>query len=210
METATACCRIVLPAVSGADSASVIYQPFTATAAPYVFTIWLKGAVGGEQVYLSGGGVSFISAPRLTLTTQWQRFIFVTPTLTAATWTMSFCVDLRDPARRLRHARANHLPHGARRLSWAASPPTVVNTNASTVTRAQDLMSIPANVSWYSGVAGTLMVGAMLPDNGNNGYRGLFCRDGGAVNTWIRAYTFNATANVNGNRGRRQSDDSAR
>ena len=50
----------MLPAVSGAGSASVIYQPFTATAAPYVFSIWLKGAVGGEQVYLGAGGVSFI------------------------------------------------------------------------------------------------------------------------------------------------------
>ena len=110
---------------------------------------------------------------------------------------MSFCVDLRDPAQTGTPAQTIYAWGAQVELGGFAT--TVVNTNASTVTRAQDLMSIPANVSWYSGVAGTLMVGAMLPDNGNNGYRGLFCMDGGAVNTWIRAYTFNATANVNGN-----------
>jgi hypothetical protein len=59
-------------------------------------------------------------------------------------------------------------------------------------------MTMPL-AAWYSGTAGTLMVDAMLPANGNNGFRGIFSLDGGITNTWIRAYTFNASANVNGN-----------
>jgi hypothetical protein len=188
--------RVVLPAVSGAGSASVIYQPFTATAAIYTYSIWLRGAVGGEQVYLGGGGVSFISAPRLTLTTQWQRFIFITPTLTAASWTMSFCVDLRDPAQTGTPVQTIYA-WGAQ-VELGAFATSSIPTAASAVTRAQDIMTMPL-AAWYSGTAGTLMVDAMLPANGNNGFRGIFSLDGGITNTWIRAYTFNASANVNGN-----------
>jgi hypothetical protein len=130
------------------------------------------------------------------LTTAWQRLAIVTPNLTAASWLVMIGTDLRDAGQTAKPAQTVYA-WGAQ-AEQGAFPTSHIPTAASAVTRAQDIMTMPL-AAWYSGTAGTLMVDAMLPANGNNGFRGVFSLDGGVTNTWIRAYTFNASANVNGN-----------
>jgi len=75
---------------------------------------------------------------------------------------------------------------------------SVIPTTSVSVTRAADVATMPTNVSWYSGIAGTVMAEALMPINGNNGYRGLFALDGGVFNVWIRVYTTGGTSNLDG------------
>jgi hypothetical protein len=88
--------RAVYPAVVGTNALSVVYQNIALPTGVYTFTAYLKGNVGGERVWLSVAGWG--SGPVATLTTQWQRFTFVTPTLPTATFGFQIGVDLRDGA----------------------------------------------------------------------------------------------------------------
>lgn len=69
-----------IPASSGTD-ANVVYNFGNATiTGQWVASVWLRGVVGGEQVYLhvfnvGGSGTS----KRCTLTTEWQQFQVVAP-----------------------------------------------------------------------------------------------------------------------------------
>ena len=73
-----------------------------------------------------------------------------------------------------------------------------VPTAGAAATRAQDIMTMPL-AGWYSGTAGTWFASAMMPANGNIGYRGIFDLDGGPFNVWLRAYITGGTPNVDGN-----------
>jgi hypothetical protein len=71
----TTAARIVLPAVSGAGAWSTLTQNITTTVNPSVFSMWLRGNVGGELVYLQAtpDAVTYYRTAA-TLTTAWQRF----------------------------------------------------------------------------------------------------------------------------------------
>ena len=190
--------QIVYPAVPSAGNYAMVSAGSGTNAAVYAFSVWLRGAVGGEQTYVmtTPDGATYYRT-LATLTTQWQRFTLITGTLTAATWFFAIGTDRRD---------ASQVATGASMIyAWGAQveqgafATSYTPTTAAAVTRAADIMTLPTNVSWYSGTAGTLMVNAMLPANGNNGYRGLFCLDGGVGNVWLRAYTITGSADINCN-----------
>jgi hypothetical protein len=73
-----------------------------------------------------------------------------------------------------------------------------VPTTGAAATRAQDIATMPTNVSWYNGTTGTILAETLLPANGNNGYRAVFALDAGVSGQWLRAYTFAGLAQVNG------------
>ena len=83
----TTASRVVYPAVPTGTNASVVTQTLTVTAAVYTFSIWLKGSVGGEVIYLHAtpDAITYYRQ-QCVLTTQWQRFTLTTGTLTAAGW----------------------------------------------------------------------------------------------------------------------------
>ena len=83
-------------------------------------------------------------------------------------------------------------------VEQGAFPTSTIVTTSAAVTRAQEIMTIPTNVSWYSGTAGTIMVAALMPPNGNNGYRGLYSLDAGGSGTWHRVYTLTGSASLHG------------
>lgn len=89
--------RVVLPAVSAAFSASGVYQAVTTSAAPFTFSIWLKGNAGGEQLYLhtTPDSTTYYRV-RVTLTTAWQRLSLTTGALTVGSWLFFIGTDLRD------------------------------------------------------------------------------------------------------------------
>ena len=88
--------RVALIAVSGA-AFTMTGQGFNATAAPYAMSIWLKGNVGGERLYLCStpDGVTYYRT-QVILTTAWQRFSLTTGNLTAVLWYFEIGTDLRD------------------------------------------------------------------------------------------------------------------
>jgi len=153
--------RIVYPAVSGATAFSLVYASYPASAAVYAYSVYLKGAVGGEQVYISAstGGTAFYSSPRLTLTTQWQRFSVVTSALTAVAWIFDIGTDLRDVTQASTTSQTIYA-WGAQ-LELGAFSTSYIPTTAGAVTRAIDLCSMPV-AAWYNQAVGSMQFEYML------------------------------------------------
>lgn len=145
--------RIVYPAVSGANAYSIAYQSITTAAQQYTFSVWLKGSVGGEQIYLST--ISALSGRvRATLTTQWQRFTVTPPTATAGSGVFEIGCDLRDGG-------STSIP-AATIYAWGAQveagayPTSYIPTAAATVTRAIEVANISPLGAWFNASTGTL------------------------------------------------------
>ena len=153
----TTAARIVYPAVSTAPSYSVVYCQTNPTAAVYTFSMYLKGAVGGERTYIEvtdGSAVYYRS--QATLTTAWQRFSLVTSALTTAVWYMSVGTDLRDGSQSATSAQTIYA-WGAQ-LEQTAFPTSYIPTTVAAVTRSADLCSIqPANMGFYVSPGGSWM-----------------------------------------------------
>jgi hypothetical protein len=149
--------RVVFPAVVGGGAFSVIAQGITATAAVYTFSVWLKGSVGGEQLYINANnGNPYSDSPRLTLTTQWQRITLVTASLAAASYFFNIGTDLRDVGQATTSASTIFV-WGAQ-VELGAFPTSYIPTAGATVTRAIDLCSIPpANMGFYTPPGGSWM-----------------------------------------------------
>ena len=118
----TTAARAVFPAVSGASAVSFIQQPLAsgATAAPYSFSVWLRGSVGGEQTYICiyDGASVYSVRQRVTLTTSWVRYVITSGNLTTAAWYTFVGTDLRDSITD-KHGCGNLLCMGRTVRAWA-------------------------------------------------------------------------------------------
>ena len=166
----TTAARIVYPAVSGAGAFSFLYQSFAGTAASYAYSVWMKGSVGGEQLYLcTTDNTTHYTAPRITLTTTWQRYTFITPTLSTAGWYFVLGTDLRDGAQTSTPAQTIYAWGAQVELNFTSS---YIPTTAAAVTRAADALSYPiASVTGFDTTQGSLaheyiMEGTPLSYNG--------------------------------------------
>jgi hypothetical protein len=84
---------------------SFVYQSIAVTAAVYTWSVWLRGNVGGERVYISATqNTSAYYELSCTLTTAWQRFSLKTPALSALVWLFQVGSDQRDPAQGVQSA----------------------------------------------------------------------------------------------------------
>jgi hypothetical protein len=79
----------------GAGNFAVVYNNFLLAAAQYTMSVWLRGSVGGEVVYLIFNGNSFHSGSA-TLTTSWQRFTYTSPSLAGINTYFELGTDTRD------------------------------------------------------------------------------------------------------------------
>jgi hypothetical protein len=161
----TTAARIVYPAVSGAGAFSFLYQSFAGTAASYAYSVWMKGSVGGEQLYLcTTDNITHYTAPRITLTTTWQRYTFITPTLSTAAWYFVLGTDLRDPAQASTTAQTIYAWGGQVETNYMSS---YIPTTSSQVTRAADSLRYPiASVTGFSTTQGTLAHDYILEGTG--------------------------------------------
>jgi hypothetical protein len=160
--------KIVYPAVTGVNAASVVQQFFTYTAASYTYSVYLRGNVGGEQVYLGHNVNGFLSSPRITLTTAWQRFS-ITGTAVVGTAGPNVGTDLRDPAQAATLAQTIYAWGAQVELNFMSS---YIPTTTAAVTRAVDVLGYPiASVTGFSTTQGSLaheyiMEGTPLSYNG--------------------------------------------
>jgi hypothetical protein len=150
----TTAASVLMATVTGGGYA-IAYQGVTVTAAVYTYSIWLRGAVGGEQLYinLSASG-TFYTSPRLTLTTQWQRFSVTSAALTATTWYAVFGCDTRDASESGTPAQTIFV-WGAQ-VEQGAFATSYISTIAAVVTRTQEVCGIsPGNMGFYVSPGGS-------------------------------------------------------
>ena len=145
---------IAFSAVSAGGA--VLQQAYTGTANSFTLSVWLKGSIGGERLYLSTtpNGTTYYRTTA-TLTTTWQRFVLTTAALTAGTWYFQFGIDTRDGNQNFGPAQTI--------FAWGAQTeqaPFVSNyipTTTAAVTRALDLATMPTS-PWYNASAGSAAV----------------------------------------------------
>jgi hypothetical protein len=148
----TTASRVAFVAVPSAPNFSTISQAFTATAAPYTISVWLKGTVGGELAYFSvtPDGVLYYKTAA-TLTAAWQRFTLTTPNLTAVPWYFGIGTDRRDATQAATPAYTAFV-WGAEAKAGALT--SYIPTTSAAVARAADLVSM----SFIPAVSGTYAV----------------------------------------------------
>ena len=158
----TTAASIAFSAVSVASTYCLLYQSFTATAAQYSFSIWLKGSVGGEQVYLAATlGATNAASVRLSLTTQWRRFTLITPPLTAASWAFVLGTDLRDATESATPA-ATVFAFGAQ-AEALGYPTSYIATTSAAASRSADVLRYPiASVTGFDPTKGSLALDYIL------------------------------------------------
>jgi hypothetical protein len=139
--------RIVFPTVSVPTNNSIVAQSVAVTAAVYSGSIYLKGSVGGEQLYLYVVNAATYYRVRVTLTTSWQRFSVVTSALTAAGWYLALGCDLIDVGQTAITAQTIFAWGGQVELGAFAT--SYIPTVGATVTRAADVATMPTG-PWFN------------------------------------------------------------
>lgn len=128
--------QIVYPAVSGAGAVSVIDQSYTATTPSYSLSLYAKGAVGGESLYLmTTPNGSLYRRLQITLTTSWQRFC-LTGANDAEAWFYQIGTDLRDAGQAATSAQTIYAWGAQVELGDDCSP--LIPTTSAAVTRPAD------------------------------------------------------------------------
>lgn len=186
----TTATQLAFPAISSSAHTSIHWQSIAVTAAVYTLSVWLKGTVGGEVVYLqtTTDGVTFYKTT-CTLTTSWVRYTLTTGTLTATGWSLAIGIDRRDATQANQSAQTIYA-WGAQ-LEAGAFPTSYIPTVASAVTRAADALSSPVTKFPYSaGAAGTMVFEARHGDddllhwlnlNNTTADRAVFFTNGGSA-----------------------------
>ena len=145
---------VAYPAVSAAGNYSTLFQSITVTAQQYAWSVWLKGTVGGEQLYVAVLGAT-AARSRVTLTTQWQRFTLITSTATAGSGFFEIGCDLRDGSQTAIAAQTIYVWGGqVEALPYASS---YIPTTTVSVTRAVDSLRYPiASITGFDTTKGSL------------------------------------------------------
>lgn len=152
--------KIVFPSVPNSGDYSLVYQQTTGLTGGQTYTdsIYLRGAVGGEVVYLMAtfNGATYTKAT-CTLTTEWQRFSYGWSAGAGETTNyIQIGVDRRDATQATQPASTvyAYIPQREVRQGGSNSPSSPIPTTSATVTRNADNAYF-ASGSWYNQSAGT-------------------------------------------------------
>ena len=186
--------RAVYPPVSGASAWSLINPlgPYAvSSAASYTLSLFMKGSVGGERVYLCAtpDGTTYFRVTA-TLTTSWQRYV-LSASLGVSSWYFEVGTDLRDASQTSTPAQTIFVWGGQVELGACAT--SYVPTAAATATRAADAASMPT-AAWYNGSASTISVEAAWPSGSDN--QTAVCIDDGATTNIARVLRLAPTNNI--------------
>lgn len=144
--------QIVYPAVAAAQNSNVHQSVNAVAGTSHTFQIWLRGAVGGENVYLyaSPNGSIFVGATRLTLTNLWQIFSITAAPTTTTGWFWSIGTDARDGSQ-APTAASTVFAWQAGLVAATNTGPGILTTNA-TATAAADALSVNLANGNYSAI----------------------------------------------------------
>ena len=148
--------KIAFPSVGAGGQYNVFFQPFTASAAAYSGSVYLRGENGGEVVWISftKDGVNY-NRTQCTLTTAWQRFT-LSATLTAGSDNFQIGVDTRDSSQSARPAQTIYA-WGAQ-LEAGAYATSYIPTLAASATRGADTATKTGISSLIGQTEGTIFV----------------------------------------------------
>jgi hypothetical protein len=149
---------VTYPAMSTGTMQSSLYQGYTTAAAAYTFSMWLKGSVGGERVYLFVSPQTPFYTTACVLTTSWQRFVVTTPALTAGIHYFQLGAQLSDAQQAATPAQTIYA-WGAQ-IEQGGFATSYTPTTAAAVTRAADAASIPTS-AWFNPAAMSVISEAM-------------------------------------------------
>ena len=117
----TTAARVAYPAVSAGAYSNLAQQPALALN-PYSLSVWLRGSVGGERLYLmtTTDAVTYYRQ-QATLTTAWQRFTVTTPSISGGYY-WQIGTDLRDGGQTGTPAQTIYVWGGQLEAGSSASP----------------------------------------------------------------------------------------
>jgi hypothetical protein len=141
--------RAVYPVATGAGAWWNLVPATPGGGAAYAYSVWLRGLTGGERLYLNitQDAITYYRTQAV-LTTAWQRFAVITPTLGPATTYFQLGTDLRDAGQTATPAQTVFIWGG--QVEAGAFPTSYIPTASATVTRAADAASLPTNATWFN------------------------------------------------------------
>jgi hypothetical protein len=148
--------KIAFPAVNTPSQWSLVFTPFTALAAAYSGSFYIKGELGTEVVWIAftKDGVNY-QRQICNLTTEWQRFD-LSATLIVGADNFTIGVDTRDSSQTARPAQTIYL-WGAQ-LELGSYPTSYIPTTSAAVTRNADVISKTGISSLIGQTEGTLFI----------------------------------------------------
>jgi hypothetical protein len=130
---ATTASTLALASVSGAGAGSYLYQPITGLSGGHPITeqIWVKGAAGGETIWLSvspdGSGTLF-ARQKIVATTNWMRYTFTWYPVSGVQY-LEAGVDLRDGSQSAQAGQSVYI-WGAQAATGQRGWPYILTTTA--------------------------------------------------------------------------------
>ena len=134
-----------------AAGVSSVNNNLTMTAAGYACSIYARGVVGGETIWLSiTQNATLYYRVRMQLTTQWQRFSFPTGTLTAQAWALILGVDLRDGSGGQTPQPAQGVYVWGAQVELGGFATSYIPTTAAAVTRNGEFCDLTPLGAWFT------------------------------------------------------------
>jgi len=145
--------KIVFPIVS--SGRSILYFPITTVVSSYSNSIYLKGELGGEKVWLMNtkNGVDYFKV-ECVLTTDWKSFSY-SASLTAGGDNVQFGIDNRDASQTSTTIQTVYV-WGAQ-LEALSYPTSYIPTTGSSVTRNADQVTDSGDVNDFNSTEGVFM-----------------------------------------------------
>jgi len=144
---------------------SLVYQPLNVATGKYAYSIWFKGSVGGEQIWLSRttDGVNYASQVCV-LTTSWKRFVMVYDAVGPSDY-IQFGVDTRDTTGGQSSSTAQTFYAWGAQLEAGSFPTSYIPTTTAAATRSADVCQLPEVdfPSFYNIPEGTIVSESMIP-----------------------------------------------
>ena len=197
----TTATSLAFPAVSSAGTYSftqVTTSPTISVGQTYTASVWLKGATGGEQVYIALTSFNSLqnTNQRVTLTTSWQRYSI---TQTATQTSISFYIgnDLRyggttSTSAQTVYAWGAQWEFGSVASSYTPTTTTSITTNNNITLPTGNIVS---GLTWDQGT-GLIQVNGNESVNGNAVDKQLYIQGGNNLLTQSQSFSTWITGNL--------------
>lgn len=144
--------KLTLPAVTGANAASIIYQTLSGTGTrannPSVTDIYIKGVNGGETIWIAIqlADNTFVSRTKFTDNGTWQRISVAHTRHATLAQTLHIGVNLADSSQTATPAQSVYI-YGAQNVQDTVEWPYVATTTVQSANQ-QSTLALPAGIAF--------------------------------------------------------------